>query len=152
MAREIKLFREPFDLDEVESALQDDKFLSLAFFFTGFEQNWRAALAQMAEIMSLFEGANRNYPPVYRMVATLIERAETFDDTGKFLDEITTALGLLPGTRFMEEIRMSHLHKIDPQAWQKEKNQQWLKNYNANRALFGGGPPLSAPAPTPGKP
>ena len=131
MKRAIKLFSKPYDLDEIEKVLQDDSFISLAFIMLGFEDNWRASLDQMAELQTIFEDAGRDTRPIYGMACVLIQRAETFDDTGKFLDEITVALGLLPGTKFMEEIKMAHLHKIDPLAWQREKNRLWVENYTA---------------------
>lgn len=134
----IKLFPEPLDLDEIEKALEDEDFLSLAFLFMGFEQNWRASLEQTAKIMLMFEDTDRDHKPVYRMISALISRAETFQDTGKFLDEIVAALGLLPGTKYFEEIKMSHLHKIDPHAWQRAKNQEWVENYKAQMGALRG--------------
>ena len=136
MTRAIKLFSEPFDLVEIEKALQEDDFFSLCFVMLGFEQNWHAALNQTAQLMDIFEETDRDHRPAYRMASLLIQRAETFDDTGKFLEEITVRLGLLPGTKFMEEIKMSHLHKIDPQAWQRKKNQLWVENYTAQMKVL----------------
>lgn len=127
----IRLFDEPFDLGVIENALRDDSFISLAYMMLGFEHNWRAGLEQTSRLLTAFEESERDPKPIYGMVSVLIRRAETFDDTGKFLEELVETMGFLPGTKYMEEIKMAHLHKIDPHAWQRTKNRLWVENYRA---------------------
>ena len=131
------LFKKPFDLPTIDAAYRDDNFIMLAFILAGFEENWRIYLEQTAEILELYESDGRDAAPVYRFVAMLVDRAETFQDTGQYLDEMVSALGVLPGTGFIDEIKMAHLHKIDPQAWQREKNRRWVENYKAQMGALG---------------
>jgi hypothetical protein len=130
------LFSEPVDLDVVEQSLSDDNFIYLVFLLTDLKSRWGAALAQTAELIDAFEREDRDWRKVYRLVSALIARAETFDDTSDFLSRIETTIGILPGTGMMEELRMAHLHKIDPAAWQRERNIKWLENYRAQLELL----------------
>lgn len=130
----IPLFPEPFNLDDVYRCLGDDDFFSCAFLVMGFEASWRAGLDQVARLIAISERDGREWRPLYRMVSLLIQRAETFDQTARFLDEIVVALELLP-TRdlsFLQEIKMAHLHKVDPQAWTRAKNRAWMLGYQNN--------------------
>lgn len=128
----ISLWPEPINVDEAMADIREDGFISVAFIVCGIEANWRAALAQTCALIRMVEADERlDQMPPYRLVSMLIARAETFDNTGAFLDEIVDSLGMLPGTDFMEEIRMAHIHKIDPQAWQREKNRKWIEWFRA---------------------
>lgn len=135
----MKLFAEPFDLAAVETALADDDFLAAAFVVTGIEGNWRAALDQVSRLADLFDAEGREWRPLYRLVALLIQRAESLEDTGRLLDEIVEAIGILPGTGMFEEIRMAHLHKANPAVWQDAKNRAWAEQYFEQRKILAGG-------------
>jgi hypothetical protein len=76
-----------------EADLQDDRFISIAFTVTGCDDNWRAALEQTSRLLELYESNGRDCAPVLRIVLTLVRRAENFDDTGQYLDELISALG-----------------------------------------------------------
>jgi hypothetical protein len=134
--RAVGLFSEPFDIPAVEIALAEDDFFSVAFIVLGIKANWKKALDQTARLISIFEDRDLNWRLVYRMVALLIRRAETFDDTSACLNEIVEAIGVLPGSNFLEEIKMAHLHKLDPQAWQREKNRIWVENYRTQMSAL----------------
>jgi hypothetical protein len=123
------LFPEPFDAQDIERALADDDFYSCAFFFMGFEETWLRALDQTSRLLTQFESEDREWRPIYRLLSLLIARAETFDETGALLDKIVASVGMLPGSSLIEEIKMANLHKIDPQAWQREKNRRWVDSY-----------------------
>lgn len=127
----MRLFTEPFDLDEIADALDDDDFISLAFVMTGRQEIWQSALDQTVRLLDLFDAEDRDPRPVYRAVSVLLRRAETFVDTGNKLDELVKAIGLLPGTKFMEAIKSAHLQRIDPDAWQCGKNKKWIEGYKA---------------------
>jgi hypothetical protein len=132
----IPLFPEPFDLDEVERALDSHDFVYLAYIVMGGKDAWDVALDQTARLVDAFEEQDRDWRKVYNLVTVLIARAETFDDTGAYLSRIETAIGILPGTALFDELRMAHLYKIDPHAWQRKTNQQWLENYRKRQKIF----------------
>jgi hypothetical protein len=135
----MKLFDEPFDVAAVETALADDDFHAAALAVTGIELNWREALDQVARLADLFDADGREWRPLYRLISILIQRAETFGDTGRFLDDLVAALGILPGTGMFEEIRMAHLHKTNPAVWQSEKNRAWAQGYFDQRKILAEG-------------
>src|SRR6202012_4264940 len=87
--RRMKLFPEPFDLDDIERALRDDNFLSLAHFTIGREENWRIGLDQVARLIPLFEENGRDYTPVYAMASMLVRRSYQLPDAPKRLAEAT---------------------------------------------------------------
>lgn len=135
----MKLFDEPFDIAVVETALADEDFYAAAFAVTGIERNWREALDQVARLADLFDAEGREWRLLYRMISILIQRAETFGDTGRFLDDLVAALGILPGTGMFEEIRMAHLHKTNPAVWQDARNRAWAQRYFDQRKILAGG-------------
>lgn len=91
----MKLFTEPFNLDEIEQALQDDDFLSIANLTVGREENWRIGVDQVAQLLPLFEKrADPN--AIYGMVSILVRRSKQLPDPVKRLAEVTSKLGLLP--------------------------------------------------------
>src|SRR4029077_2175918 len=99
----VKLFTEPFDLDDIERVLCDEDFLSLAHLMVGREGNWRAALDQVDRLLSAFEASRRDTEPVYRMISILVQRTAQLPKTADLLAEITTRLGLLPDINFRRE-------------------------------------------------
>lgn len=117
----MRLFNEPFELDAIDKILRDDfaRFSQVAFFALGTQGAWRAGLDQVDRLLDAYAAAGRNDKPVWQLVVLLVHRAETFDDTGAFLDELSERLCILPGTTYFELIRLAHLHKTDPRAWQK---------------------------------
>lgn len=92
----MKLFDEPFDLDKIEQALHDERFLSVAHFTIGCEENWRAGLDQSAKLIALFEEAGRDTTPIYAMASMLIRRTGQLRNPATLLAEATTKLGMLP--------------------------------------------------------
>jgi hypothetical protein len=95
----MKLFSEPFDLDEIERALHTDTFMSLAHFTVGREENWCAGLDQVARLLPLFEEAGRDHMPIYAMASMLVRRTGQLREPSKRLDEAVAKLGILPGPR-----------------------------------------------------
>ena len=95
----MKLFPEPFDLDDIERALRDDNFLSLAHFTIGREENWRIGLDQVARLIPLFEENGRDYTPVYAMASMLVRRSYQLPDAPKRLAEAPEKLRILSSRR-----------------------------------------------------
>ena len=131
------LFAEPFDLDTIDRLAGDGNFLALAHIFLGFQQNWHDELDQIDRMLFAYERAKRDDKAIWKIASLLVQRATTFDDTASFLDYLVVKLKLLPGTAFFEEIKMAHLHKADPLAWQKKKYRDWVDARNATRKIFG---------------
>jgi len=130
--RSVRLFDEPFDLDDIDKALRDPKFRYAAFLMLGFSGAWHCCLDQIDRLLSAYEAAGRDDRRLWEIiVVVMIKRAETFDDTSAFLDDLVERLGILPGTTYFELIKLAHLHKIDPQAWLKKQHRDWLDNYLA---------------------
>jgi hypothetical protein len=92
----MKLFREPFDLDEIERALHADAFMSLAHLSVGREENWRVGLDQVSRLLPLFEESGRDYMPIYAVASMLVQRAGQLPEPTKRIEEATTKLGMLP--------------------------------------------------------
>lgn len=129
----VKLFDEPFDLDEVEKLLEDDDFLSLSHLMIGREPNWALALEQVAALVSLFEESDRNYLPLYRLLSAVIERTAQLPNGEQLLIQAQKRLGLIPGVDYLKEIRMMQFRRENPAAWQAAQNQEWLAAYKASR-------------------
>lgn len=125
----MKLFTEPLDLDLIEGALRDEDFLHVAFAATGRLENWRSALEQTSRLLTAFEDAKRNDDTIYGLISLLIQRAAQFPETDARLAEITSGLGLVPGTNYLREIQSLQFRRSDPEAWQTAKNQMWLEQY-----------------------
>lgn len=95
----MRLFSEPFNLDEIESALRTDAFMSLAHLMVGREESWRDGLDQVARLLPIYEESGRDYMPVYALASMLVQRAGQLREPAKRFDEAAVKLGILPGGR-----------------------------------------------------
>lgn len=74
------IFKEPLELEDVLSALADDKFISLVLICAGMTDRWRACVSQVPALFNLFREAKLPDGPVYELAAQLFLRAGVLRD------------------------------------------------------------------------
>lgn len=126
----VTLFIEPFDLDEIASLVYDEEFMSIAHLMIGREDNWRSALEQVSRLLAAFEEGGIDDTPAYRIISMLVRRTSQIPKSAELMEEITRAIGLLPGANLAKR----QLELLAPPISQEDRNKKWLEDYRASRS------------------
>lgn len=123
----MKLFTEPFDLDEIERVIATDfdRFSWVASIPLGSRKSWDVALAQLVSLFDEYDRADRDDAPLYKIFDLLARLAMDHLDSVEMLESMAEQLGF----DLSEKIVVARLIRSDPHGYRRKQNVERIQLY-----------------------